>query len=311
MRIYVIIVTYNGMKWIEECLKTIISSNIPVEIIVIDNNSSDFTVEFIRQNFGDVILLDQKKNLGFGIANNIGISYALSHDADYVFLVNQDVFIEPETIEKLVKVAEENSEFGIVSPIHFNGKGNAIDQSFHYYISKPSAAEYISDTVLGIFNKKIYSLEMINAAAWLLPKKTLKIVGGFDPMFFLYGEDDNYCQRVLFHNLKIGITPFAKIRHDSNNNYKHEFPTGSDNYYDKFLTRVKVQFGNVNSDDFRKIHLFRFYFFKQSIFNLIRFRIFEAKVNWTKFKILFRVEFKENILLNRESYPNYLDFKNK
>ena len=140
MRIYVIIVTYNGMKWIEECLKTIISSNIPVEIIVIDNNSSDFTVEFIRQNFGDVILLDQKKNLGFGIANNIGISYALSHDADYVFLVNQDVFIEPETIEKLVKVAEENSEFGIVSPIHFNGKGNAIDQSFHYYISKPSAA---------------------------------------------------------------------------------------------------------------------------------------------------------------------------
>ena len=82
-RTYIIIVTYNGMKWLEACL----SSCRKYSVIVIDNNSSDNTVSFIEQKYPNTILLKQNKNLGFGAANNIGINYALQNNADYVFLL--------------------------------------------------------------------------------------------------------------------------------------------------------------------------------------------------------------------------------
>jgi GT2 family glycosyltransferase len=91
-RIYTIIVTYNGMKWIEECLNSILNSSIPVFIIVVDNYSTDGTIKFIKENFSKIILLQQNENLGFGKANNIGISYALKHNADFVFFIKSRCF---------------------------------------------------------------------------------------------------------------------------------------------------------------------------------------------------------------------------
>lgn len=311
MKVYAIIVTYNGIKWIEECLKSLTKSSIAIETIIIDNNSSDDTVQFIKQNFEKAILFEQHANLGFGIANNIGISYALNNGADYVFLLNQDVFVEPGTIEKLVDTAKNNPDFGIVSPIHLNGKGDTLDESFQYYISRTSTEEFVSDAVMGNLKKSIYSLEMINAAAWFLPKKTFEIVGGFDPMFFLYGEDDNYCQRILFHNLKIGITPCGTVKHDSDNNFKKEFQIGSDRYFDKFLIGIKVKYANVNTDDYKKINPVKLYFLKQSVLGVLKLNFLQVEINWKKFKMILKLQFKENVIKNRQIDSNYLDYKTK
>lgn len=307
MKISVIIVTFNGIKWIENCINSILGSTLLPEIIIVDNCSSDHTVELIKKkNSNYITILEQDENFGFGVANNIGIAYAMKNDADYVFLLNQDVCIEADTIEQLLRVAKENSNLGILSPIHLNGVGNAIDQSFQFYISRPSAEEFISDAIVGHFKKSAYEVDMVNAAAWMVPKLTLEIVGGFDPMFFLYGEDDNYCQRVLYHNLKIGIVPSTKIKHDSDNN-NFEVITGSVKYYEKFLNRIKVQFGNVNTNDFKKIRKIKFYFFKETILSFLRLDFFEAEINWKKFNIIFNLKFKKNVLKNREIFPNYLE----
>lgn len=85
---YIIIVSYNGMPWLEKCLKS--CGKFPV--IIVDNSSTDETVSFVEDNFPNVILLRQALNLGFGQANNIGIRYALDIGAENVFLLNQDVF---------------------------------------------------------------------------------------------------------------------------------------------------------------------------------------------------------------------------
>lgn len=311
MKVFALIVTYNGIDWMEECLNSLNKSSIDVKVIVVDNNSSDGTIQFIRQKFDKVILLEQDVNLGFGIANNIGISYSLNNGADYVFLLNQDVFVEPETIEKLVGVAKNNSDFGIVSPIHLNGKGDALDESFLHYIASPSAASFVSDFVIEGCKREIYAIDMINAAAWMIPKKTFEIIGGFDPMFFLYGEDDNYVQRALYHNLKIGITAHAKVRHDSDNNFKKEFQIGSDRYFDIFLNRIKVQYANVNTDDYKKINSVKLYFLKQSVLNVLKFNFLQAKINWKKSKMIFQLQFRCNVLKNRQIGSNYIDCKNK
>src|SRR5262245_15519837 len=142
--IFVVIVSYNGIKWIEKCLLSIKENNCE-NIIVVDNCSTDGTVEFVKNNFQHVHLIEAKSNLGFGRANNLGIKYALEHKADYVFLLNQDVYVHNGAILELIKCFEANSEFGILSPIHLNGIGTAFDYNFSYYLSPDKCKDFYSD----------------------------------------------------------------------------------------------------------------------------------------------------------------------
>lgn len=307
LKIFVVIVTYNGAKWIRTCLDSVLNSSMPISVIAVDNNSTDETVQIIKNDFRDVILLEQNENFGFGIANNIGISYALKNETDYVFLLNQDTIIANDTIELLIKLAQCNTEYGIISPTHLNGNGVALDESFLYFIKNTYCKNYISDFVLNKPKQDIYNLPMINAAAWLLPRSTLETVGGFDPMFFLYGEDDNYCQRVKYHGLKIGITPLTKIRHDSNNNNTTEYKTGSKGFYDKFLNRIKIEYGNINSDKYKDIGKLIFYLRKQSLLSLLKFDIENYKINQTKIKLISNLNLEEKVIMNRTKSRNYLN----
>ena len=105
-----------------------------VSIVVVDNKSSNDDTLSIVETFKDTVCLPQSENLGFGRANNIGISYALQADADYVFLLNQDAYIYRDTIEKLVKCAQQDDSFGILSPLHLNGDATRIDPLFLVHI---------------------------------------------------------------------------------------------------------------------------------------------------------------------------------
>lgn len=306
MKISVVIVTFNGMKWIKNCIDSILESTLLPEIIVVDNCSIDGTVDFLKSNYPQKIKLKKsKENLGFGRANNLGVSLALQLNSDFVFLLNQDTIIEKDTVEKLIEVSNNNIDFGIISPIHADGNGSLLDMSFLYYINR-QGEKLISDSILNKRLKEIYPIEMINAAAWFLPKNTFEIVGGFDPMFFLYGEDDNFCQRVIYHNLKIGITPKTVIKHDSDNNYTVNFPKGSEKYYNKFLNRIRIKYGNVNSEDYKEINKLRRYFIKEAIVSLLKFNFDEYLINKTKCNLIDKKSIKLSVLQNREVGKKYL-----
>lgn len=210
MLIYSIVVTYNGCKWLDKCLGSLINSTVPTKILVIDNKSTDGTPDKIRSMFPSVEIIETGQNLGFGKANNIGLTRALNESADYVFLLNQDAWVEADTIEKLVSA--QSSEYAILSPVHLNGQGDALDSNFAYYLLNSLTPAIISDIYLNRV-KDLYEIQYVNAAAWLLNMKCVEIVGGFDPSFFMYGEDDNYILRVKYYGFKIGICPSAKIYH--------------------------------------------------------------------------------------------------
>jgi GT2 family glycosyltransferase len=260
----------------------------------------------LKSNYSQKIkLIESKENVGFGRANNLGISLGLELNSDFIFLLNQDTVIQKDTVEKLLEVSNRNLNFGIISPIHSDGSGALLDVSFLYYINR-QGENLISDSILNKEMKEIYEVEMINAAAWFIPKKTFEIVGGFDPMFFLYGEDDNFCQRVLYHNLKIGITPKTIIKHDSDNNYTVNFSKGSEKYYNKFLNRIRIQYGNVNSEDYRKINKIRRHFIKEAIVSLLKLNFSEYQINKTKYKLIDRKSIELSVLNNRETGKKYL-----
>lgn len=215
-KIFVIIVTYKGQLWYDRCFTSLRESEIPVQTVVIDNASNDGTVEYIREKYPEIHLIASDINLGFGQGNNKGMRYALDNGADYVFLLNQDAWIEPNTLKELVKTHRKNPDYGILSVMNITKeKDSLLDGFINYLADYRNCDPQLFNDLYWNRLKDVYEIEMVLAAAWLLPRKTLETIGGFDPIFYHYGEDDNYAQRVYFHGLKIGICPKLYIVHDA------------------------------------------------------------------------------------------------
>lgn len=225
MKVFSIIVTYNATRnnWLQKCLDSLLQSTLKPEIVIVDNLSTDETVETVKSKYPSVHLIENKENKGFGGANNQGLKYALESGGEYFFLLNQDAWVENDTIEKLVYQLKINPEYGIVSPLHLNGDGSALDLKFSNQISPYSCPNLYSDFVLNKVKDEIYETKFVCAAAWMISKACLKKVGGFNPTFFHYGEDDNYCHRLHYHKLKIGIYPKTSIFHDRKDRPKSHY----------------------------------------------------------------------------------------
>lgn len=214
MKVIVIIVTYNPLKWIEKCLNSLLQSSISVEILIIDNNSTDGFQEIVKSKYPQAELIQCKENLGFGAANNIGIKKAYDKSADFIFLLNQDAWVQSNTIAKLIFAQQNEPEFGVVSPMHLNGSGDKLDYNFSNYIIPFHCKGLYSDIYLNTVKSSIYQINFVNAAGWLLPRACIETVGGFNPSFFHYGEDDNFIERVHFHQFKVGVLATTMLFHD-------------------------------------------------------------------------------------------------
>ncbi|MBO5297170.1 MAG: glycosyltransferase [Candidatus Homeothermus sp.] len=209
MKILTIIVTFNGMEWIDRCLSSVQESSLHSDIMIVDNGSTDGTVEHVQSTFNGIEIIASKENLGFGKANNIGLLKAVNNQYDYVYLLNQDAWIEKETLEKLVDIHQRNPAYGILSPLQTDATKKSLDRNFVL-----ACNDYmLSDACCGNL-KEFYPTEIVMAAHWLISKDCLAKTGGFSPTFPHYGEDNNYAQRAAFHGFKIGIVTTTKGVHD-------------------------------------------------------------------------------------------------
>lgn len=211
MDIFVIIVSYNFERWIDRNLGSLRSSTIPVHVVVVDNCSSDKTIELIESNYPEVTLIKNQTNEGFGKANNIGIEFALKHPCDYAFLLNQDAWLDPNVVETLLDALHQCPEYGILSPVHLNGEGNELDHGFSVYTKLKSKQD------LETIGKKVIKTNIINAAFWMIPSKIVHLIGGFSPVFFHTGEDIDYINRLHFHGYEMGYCPTVFGYHDRGN----------------------------------------------------------------------------------------------
>jgi GT2 family glycosyltransferase len=214
IKVYVIIVTYNGAKWIANCIGETKKSTLPVTFVVVDNGSTDDTLSILASQYPEVKLIVNKENVGFGSANNVGIKYAYNLGADYVFLLNQDAWVLPQTIETLINIHHNHPQYYILSPVHLAGSGEQLDYQFRKWVStiKPglSAGHNLSHEL----PHDIYPVPFVNAALWLLSRECIARIGGFDPVFFHYGEDVDYVNRITYHGYKVGVSFKAIGVHD-------------------------------------------------------------------------------------------------
>lgn len=204
-KVFVVIVTYNGAKWIDKNINSLHQSSYPVNIIAIDNNSTDNSVALLEK-YPEVQLVKSHDNLGFGKANNIGMKMALEQGADYVFLLNQDAWVFEDTVSKLIDVMELGDKMcGITSPAHYMADEITLDANFKTYLHR-SLQNHMSENM--------WFTTFVNAAAWMMSRRCIETVGYFEPLYGHYGEDRNYCDRVRYHKFWIGIDYDSRIVHD-------------------------------------------------------------------------------------------------
>ena len=177
MKIYTIIVTYNAMQrnWITRSIDSLSKSTIETTPVIIDNGSTDGTRNYVPEHYPNAVWMPQDKNLGFGQANNLGMKYALEHQADYILLLNQDATLAPDAIEKMLVVSDGRS---LLSPLHLNGDGTRIDEMFRYSLQK--SHNLMNDDLL-IRHKleRCYESAEICAACWLMPIDLIKKIAFF------------------------------------------------------------------------------------------------------------------------------------
>lgn len=206
-----IIVTYNAMEWIDRCLGSLERSELKTDVVVIDNNSNDETVVHVQHSFPHVLVIANDSNLGFGGANNQGLVYAFDQGYDFFFLLNQDAWVDASTLGNLKTIMEEESGFGITSPLHLTADRSRFDQLFYEFVSGDVGDAFIhpENEVFGV-----KEVSFVNAAAWMMSRECLLKVGVFHPLFFHYGEDFNYAQRVVHEGLKVGVVNQTYVVHD-------------------------------------------------------------------------------------------------
>lgn len=203
----VIVVTFNGMKWVESCVGSVSGSAHPADLIVIDNASSDGTAQWLEEHSESLGFTYRQTgaNIGFGAANNIGLRHALEHGYRYIYLLNQDAWLNRDTLSNLISAIGDSEEcrWGIVSPVQTQADGTTPDRNFAKHCA-------------GVLDhgQAVAEVKFVMAAHWLMTRECVETVGGFSPAFRLYGEDDDYINRARYHGFRIGVAPKASAVHD-------------------------------------------------------------------------------------------------
>ena len=186
-RLLVIIVTYNGMRWLERCLDSVTGSTVPADLFVCDNGSTDGSADYVESRLPGARLVRAGENLGFARANNLGFKCALENGYDFVYLLNQDAWVQRDTFEKLLG-AFDSGNWGILSPLQMKPDLAEPDRRFKRHYHGPMASV-----------DRVYPVRFVMAAHWMVSAGCLRKTGFFSPAFTHYGEDNNYCDRVRYH----------------------------------------------------------------------------------------------------------------
>lgn len=205
--VLVVIVSYNAMQWLERCLDSLRVSSVKADVLLVDNCSVDGTLECVRSEYPEVELVENGSNLGFGAANNIGLRLALERGYRFVYLLNQDAWLEKHTLKTLI--AASRPEYGILSPLQKDAQGK-LDRNF----SKKCAKHLKVVDKISSDERLVVNVPFVMAAHWLMRCDVIAEVGAFSPAFRQYGEDDNYVDRLHHFGFKCGVVPAASAVHD-------------------------------------------------------------------------------------------------
>lgn len=221
----IIIVSFNTREILRECIESVIheSGNLRIEILVVDNHSSDGSPEMVEKDFPEVKLLKSEVNLGFGAANNLALEQAKGR---YFVLLNSDAFFQDGALEKAIQHmdSEPNCGLGGARLVGRNGDWQPSSRSFHSIIHdlvvmSGLAGMFPRSRFFGHFDRtwadrdQPASVDWVPGAFSIIRPEVLKNIGLFDPAFFLYYEEVDLCKRIKQAGYSIWYWPDVVVVH--------------------------------------------------------------------------------------------------
>ncbi len=207
--VYVIVLNYNGRRWLPHCLSTLAETRYEnFRVIVVDNASSDDSLEFAGEQFPGVEVIANRTNLGFSEGNNVGVRAALRNDADYVVLLNPDTKVEPEWLGALIAVGESDPRIGILGAVQLEYDGDDFNDW-----TKMAAREHLDELRRLESARSYIPMAWVEGACFAVKRSVLEEVGLLDPIFFSFYEEIDLCRRAICQEYKVVLVPRSQIRH--------------------------------------------------------------------------------------------------
>jgi GT2 family glycosyltransferase len=225
MKLSIIILCWNDKKVIDDCLKSIYSTTLAIdfEVIVSDNGSTDGSIDLIRGRYPEVRVIENGQNLRFAKGNNVGIRESRG---DYLLILNPDTIINPDTLDEMVKFADQHPEaaaFGC-KVLNADGSYQISGRPFTTIRGEWIAALYLrplgylcnwftSDLYMGWTGETERPVDWLSGCFILARSEVLRRIGGFDAQFFYYYEDMDLCRRIWEAGHQILYVPDCSIIH--------------------------------------------------------------------------------------------------
>jgi len=257
MKIVIIILNWNGKENTIACLESIKqleSKNYQLEVAVVDNASSDGSGDAIKNKFPKVTVIENKKNLGFSGGNNVGITYALENNANYVLILNNDTIVDKHLLNNLLEVAISNEKVAIVAPKIYFAKGYEFHKDRYEKNERGKVIWYAGgimdwSNVIGHHRgvdevdkgqyEKIEETDFASGCCMLIKGEVFKKVGMLDEKYFLYYEDSDLSEQTKRAGYSVIYAPKAILWHK---NAGSAGGSGS-SLQDYYITRNRLLFG--------------------------------------------------------------------
>jgi GT2 family glycosyltransferase len=299
-KVAIVIINYNGLQYLPDCLHSLASlkySREDFKVFFGDNASSDASVEYVKNNFPQIEVSVNDKNLGFAAANNLLMEKALNSGFDYVFLLNQDTICQSDVLDILISEMEKDLSIGSIQPRLMlwpeKNKVNSLGNSLHYLGFGFSAGGYQEFDGRFELRETAYA----SGAAVIYRSQALKKTGLFDPDFFMYHEDMDLGWKLRLCGYKNMVALDAVIYH------KYSFSKSMKKYYFMERNRYICLLENYNLFTFllilpallaMELGLFVFSFFNGFWREKLKVYAYFFKVkNWQK--IMVNRKFKQNL----------------
>lgn len=253
----IIIVNYNVKEFLLNLLDSLqkASKNISYEIIVVDNNSNDKSIEAVNKKYPSIITIKNNSNLGFGVANNQALKIA---KGKYLLLINPDTIVKENTLDVMLNFMKDNQEIGVAGCKVLNPNGTiqlACRRSFPKpWVSFtkiiglsalfPKSKLFAKYNLTYLNENQSYEVDAISGSFMMLSRKAYEKVGGFDSDFFMYGEDLDLCYRIKQNGFKVFYLSDTEIIHYKGESTKRSSIDETKIFYDAMHLFVKKHFSN-------------------------------------------------------------------
>lgn len=253
-KVSIILLNWNGKKDTLECFASLSKlSYSNVEIILVDNGSTDDSIEVFKKQYPQFTYIETHENLGFAGGNNVGLKYALSTDSQYFLLLNNDTTVDPDFLHPLVDAAKKHPQGGIFgTKILSYSNPEVIDHLGGFW--NPKRAEF--DT----WGKEIpdekdipeRQVDYVCGCSFFITKDVLEKIGLLEPRFFLLWEETDYCFRARKNGFEVWSIPKSKIWHKVSSSF-----VGGKPHMHYFWWRSRLLWIERNCTKFEKKRIYR------------------------------------------------------